>query len=70
MCFSFTISDDPSVPGRLDFVTPDCPQLAGVCAARRSGWQEGREGRASLPLDQTSAGIMPGRTPTILGRIS
>lgn len=49
MCFYFEKPADSQTQNNFRFVTPDCPDLARTCAARRKDWQQGaaEAGRAS-----------------------
>lgn len=40
MCFYFEKPADTDPQNNFRFVTPDCPDLARTCAARRKAWQQ------------------------------
>ncbi len=41
MCFYFENPADNQQQNKFRFVTPDCPEQARTCAARRQAWQQG-----------------------------
>ena len=61
MCFYFEKPADTEQQNNFRFVTPDCPDLARTCAARRKAWQQGaaeaHPGRSSC---ETTGGAAAG----------
>ena len=52
MCFYFENPADTDPQNNFRFVTPDCPDLARTCAARRKAWQQGAAGPGQPPCDK------------------